>query len=272
MNRRLFIGAVHGQYNALLRLWDLISPGSGDSVYFVGDLIDRGPKSAQVVSFVRQHGAGCVLGNHEQLFLDAFSAEDVNVLALQEWLRSGGQATIDSYREISKDLKEDLEWMRGLPLYIDLENVWLVHAGLNPNLPLARQSSHEFCWIRRLFHYSNAPYFPDKQIITGHTMTFTFPNNVVGQIAEGAGWCDIDTGAYDPRGGWLTALDWENQTVYQVDVFGSEQKVQTYAESVFCIEPNLAETPRRKRSAGKKEWKQKIFSLGKRFKSIYNYS
>ena len=45
MERRLFIGDVHGQYDALLRLWDLISPGSGDSVYYVGDLIDRGPKT-----------------------------------------------------------------------------------------------------------------------------------------------------------------------------------------------------------------------------------
>jgi serine/threonine protein phosphatase 1 len=268
MNRRIFIGDVHGQYDALLRLWDLISPRSGDSVYFVGDLIDRGPKSAQVVSFVRQHGAGCVLGNHEQLFLDAFSNGDVNIPAMQEWLRSGGQATVDSYQEMAKDLKEDLEWMRGLPLYTDLGNIWLVHAGLNPNLPLARQSSHEFCWIRRLFHHSHVPYFPDKQIITGHTMTFTFPNGVAGYIAEGAGWCDIDTGAYDPRGGWLTALDWDNQTIYQVNVFEHEQRVQTYAESVFLIEPDLSKTPRRKRSIGKKEWRQKIFSLGRRFKTV----
>ena len=53
MSRRVFVGDVHGQYDSLMRLWDLISLDSGDAIYFVGDLIDRGPQSAQVVDFVR---------------------------------------------------------------------------------------------------------------------------------------------------------------------------------------------------------------------------
>jgi serine/threonine protein phosphatase 1 len=253
MHRQIFVGDVHGQFDGLRRLWDLMVPDAEDRVYFVGDLIDRGPQSAEVVSFVRQHSAGCVRGNHEQLLLDAFVEGEVYVPGMREWLRSGGQSTVENYKDLARNLEEDIEWIRSLPLYIDLGNVWLVHAGLNPNLPLARQSSHEFCWVRRIFHSSHTPYFPDKQIITGHTMTFTFPDSAVGQIAEGAGWSDIDTGAYDSRSGWLTGLDWDNQMVYQVNVFDSETRVQSYSDSVFAV--NLSYTTSLKE---KRRWWQKV--------------
>jgi serine/threonine protein phosphatase 1 len=52
MARQLFVGDIHGHYEALRQLWDLISPTSTDAVYFLGDLIDRGPDSAAVVDFV----------------------------------------------------------------------------------------------------------------------------------------------------------------------------------------------------------------------------
>ena len=50
--RRIVIGDVHGHYDTLLRLFDAIAPNERDGVYFIGDLIDRGPNSAQVVDFV----------------------------------------------------------------------------------------------------------------------------------------------------------------------------------------------------------------------------
>lgn len=237
MPRRLFIGDVHGHYDGLRRLWDLISPDPDDAVYFVGDLIDRGPKSAQVVDFVRRYGTGCVRGNHEQLLLDAFVDGSINLPTMQGWLYSGGQMTLSSYQGSVETLKADVLWLKSLPLYIDLGNVWLVHAGVNPSLSIAQQSSYELCWIRDTFHSSTAPYFPDKQIITGHTITFTFPGVPPGQIIEGLGWSDIDTGVYHSRSGWLTALDWDHQTVYQINVFEGTQRIRTYADSVVKLDP-----------------------------------
>ena len=56
MSRRLFIGDVHGHYDGLMQLVAIISPTKEDTLHFVGDLIDRGPKSFQVVKYVREQG------------------------------------------------------------------------------------------------------------------------------------------------------------------------------------------------------------------------
>lgn len=239
MPRRIFIGDIHGHYDGLIRLWELLAPQPDDQVYSVGDLIDRGPKSADVVDFIRQHASGCVRGNHEQLILDAFVDGKINPPTLQGWLYSGGQATLSSYHGSLSTLEDHLDWLQKLPLYIDLGDLWLVHAGVNPMLPVAEQSSYEMCWIRETFHSSPTPFFADKLIITGHTITFTFPGVSPGQIVAGQGWLDIDTGVYHPRSGWLTALDWDNRLVYQVNVFESIERIRSYEDATTVLDPAL---------------------------------
>ncbi|HEY9642268.1 MAG TPA: metallophosphoesterase family protein [Coleofasciculaceae cyanobacterium] len=236
--RRIFIGDVHGHYDGLMKLLEVIAPNQDDQVYFVGDLIDRGPKSAQVIQFVQEQGYFCVLGNHEQLLLEAFPEGDrVSQYALQAWLQSGGQNTVASYTD-PELLLESISWLRTLPTHYDLGDVWLVHAGLHPRLPIHAQTSQEFCWIREEFHSTPKPYFENKLIITGHTITFTLPGVSPGQLARGQGWLDIDTGAYHPKSGWLTALDHTNQQVYQYHVFNRRSRVLPFAETVVDIEPS----------------------------------
>jgi serine/threonine protein phosphatase 1 len=234
--RRIFIGDVHGHYDGLVKLLEAISPGLDDQVFFVGDLIDRGPKSAQVVQFVRENDFTCVLGNHEQLLLESFPGSKVSHIALQAWLQSGGQSTVASYSE-PETLLENLNWLRTLPTHLDLGDIWLAHAGLQPNLPVHEQTAHDYCWIREEFHSSPTPYFPDKLIITGHTITFTLPGVTPGAIAQGQGWLDIDTGAYHPRSGWLTGVDMSQQQVYQVNVFQRKTRTLPLAEAIVQVEP-----------------------------------
>ncbi|MBI4780463.1 MAG: serine/threonine protein phosphatase [Oscillatoriophycideae cyanobacterium NC_groundwater_1537_Pr4_S-0.65um_50_18] len=236
-DRRIFIGDVHGHYDGLLHLLEMIAPSQADQIYFVGDLIDRGPKSAHVIQFVREQGYFCVMGNHEQLLLEAFPESDrVSQYALQAWLQSGGQSTVASYTD-PELLLENITWLRTLPTHLDLGDVWLVHAGLHPRLPLQAQTSQEYCWIREEFHSSLKPYFADKLIITGHTITFTLPGISPGELARGRGWLDIDTGAYHPKSGWLTALDHTNDQVYQFNVFNKRSRVLPFAEAVVNVEP-----------------------------------
>lgn len=236
-HRRIIVGDVHGHYEGLMTLLDAIAPGENDQVYFLGDLIDRGPSSAQVVNFVQQHSYTCLLGNHEQLMIDAFPSGRVSQPALQAWLYSGGRATVNSYGDAGI-LLDHLNWFKTLPTYLDLGDIWLVHAGVNPHLPLDVQTPHEFCWIRDEFHSSPKPYFPDKLIITGHTITFTLPKVAPGDLAQGCGWLDIDTGAYHPKSGWLTGLDWTNQKVYQVNVLQQCLRVLPLAEAITQVEPH----------------------------------
>jgi len=235
-HRRIIIGDVHGHYTGLMTLLDEIAPGQNDQVYFLGDLIDRGPDSFQVVDFVQRHGYSCLLGNHEQLMIDSFPNGRPFSPALQAWLYSGGRATIASYGE-SGILLDHLDWMKTLPTYLDLGDLWLVHAGVHPLLPIEAQSTQEFCWIRDEFHSISKPYFEDKLIITGHTITFTLPKVAPGEIAQGCGWLDIDTGAYHPKSGWLTGLDISNQLVYQVNTFTEDKRILQLDEVSARIEP-----------------------------------
>ncbi|NJP08158.1 MAG: serine/threonine protein phosphatase [Leptolyngbyaceae cyanobacterium RU_5_1] len=235
-HRRIIIGDVHGHYKGLMMLFEAIAPGALDQVYFLGDLIDRGPDSSQVVSFVQQGCHACLLGNHEQLMLDAFPNGCPLTPALQAWLYSGGRATIASYGNADV-LLDHLNWMKTLPAYLDLGDIWLVHAGVHPLLPIQAQTTQEFCWIRDEFHSISQPYFPDKLIITGHTITFTLPKVAPGELAQGHGWLDIDTGAYHPKSGWLTGLDITNRQVYQVNVFTQITRVLPLDEAVTRVEP-----------------------------------
>jgi serine/threonine protein phosphatase 1 len=162
----------------------------------------------------------------------------------QSWLVNGGYATVVSYNY--KIPQEHIDWFSTLPHYLDLGDLWLVHAGLSPDLAIKDQSIHQFCWIRDDFHSITVPYFPDKLIITGHTITFTFPGVKPGKIAAGAGWLDIDTGAYHPHSGWLTGLDITNQIVYQVNTKNEERRSLPLEEAITVIDPTLVRTKRLK--------------------------
>jgi len=242
--RRIVIGDVHGHYDGLMMLLDAIAPNSDDMVYFLGDLIDRGPHSAQVLKFVQQSSYTCLLGNHEQMLLDVLGDGEVYGPALQAWLYSGGHATVNSYGDAGIP-PEDIEWLRTLPTHLDLGDYWLVHAGVHPRLPLETQTADQFCWIREEFHSMTQPYFTNKVIITGHTITFTLPGVLPGKLAQGNGWIDIDTGAYHQKSGWLTALDLTNSLVYQVNVLRRRLRTLPLEAAVTRIEPSQVMKTRR---------------------------
>jgi len=235
MSRRLFIGDVHGHYTGLMRLLELIDPLPDDNIYFVGDLIDRGPESAQVVDFVIKAGHTCLLGNHEDLMLKALCGAASDSVC-QRWALNGGDITMENYGDSHADLlKPHLLWMQTLPTFLDLGNLFLVHAGVHPEVPLEKQIHKEFFWVRGEHCYCKERYFPDMIIINGHTPTFNLPGVSVGKIATGPGWLNIDTGACFPESGWLTGLDFDNKTVYQVHVFDGRQRTLHFKDAIAQI-------------------------------------
>ena len=141
MPKHYIIGDVHGEYQTLLALVEKLPKDA--KLVFVGDLIDRGSQSKEVVAFIRENNHRSVLGNHEALFckfaLEFLSYLDGNITyekVNQRWHRSGRFETFLSYGliEISKDgkftiindkqknkvLKEDIEWMRRNPIYMEI--------------------------------------------------------------------------------------------------------------------------------------------------------
>ncbi len=133
------IGDVQGCYSSLKKLLKAINfDQQNDQLWFVGDLVNRGPQSLKTLRFVRSLGdsAVSVLGNH-----------DLHLLALYY-----GQAKVrssDSLSQVLKaeDCKELMEWLRFRPmLHFDISlNFAIVHAGIYPgwSLPQAMDRARE---------------------------------------------------------------------------------------------------------------------------------
>jgi len=118
----IFVGDIHGSYETLMRLIDKLP--KDEKIYFTGDLIDRGPKSKEVVDFIIKNNMKSILGNHE----------DLMCRCLHIWLYNGMIPTLKSYGITSPNPKdkdtenykiflEHQKWMNNLPLYLVIDEV-----------------------------------------------------------------------------------------------------------------------------------------------------
>lgn len=118
MKQIYIIGDVHGCYNTLLELVKQLPPHA--HLVFVGDLIDRGPHSKEVIQYVRQHGHDVVLGNHEDMLIDCDGKLRDERGNYTDWGANGGDACLDSYNSL-EELQEDIEWLKTLPRLIFID-------------------------------------------------------------------------------------------------------------------------------------------------------
>ena len=214
------VGDVHGRFDLLRRMADLIRgdlaahPPPRKSVeIFLGDYIDRGPQSCQVVDWLIDTPplAGeriCLMGNHEDMLLDALTDPGGFV----NWLHNGGDATLASYgvnvrpfagrsraAEFSTLLIESLPsrhraFFENLPRMADFEPYLFVHAGIRPGRPIADQDPQDLMWIREQFLRSDMDF--GRVVVHGHTPA-EHPEIRHNRI-------NLDTGAY--FSGRLTCL------------------------------------------------------------------
>ena len=152
------IGDIHGRDDCLERLHHEISkdalerPGEKLLVY-VGDYVDRGPDSADVVDRVMSgppEGIDrqvALLGNHEELMINHYSRNDT----MKIWLLNGGDKTRASYGTDRERLERHLDWMVELPLYHQEGRYLFVHAGIVPGRALDKQRPQDLLWIRDKF-------------------------------------------------------------------------------------------------------------------------
>ena len=125
------IGDVQGCFEPLQRLVDKIGyKQDRDTLWFCGDLVNRGPESAKVLRWIKQQGdsAVSVLGNH-----------DLTLLAVSEgFVKPGKKDTYDDVLK-AKDSKELIQWLRGCPLIHHSEKLGytMMHAGLPPQWDLS---------------------------------------------------------------------------------------------------------------------------------------
>jgi serine/threonine protein phosphatase 1 len=152
-------------------------------VVLLGDLIDRGPDSFDVVRFAREDPRiHCIKGNHEAMMTENFELEliDHPDQGMAKWLYNGGHETVASYiRAFPEDargalewmIEADVAWMRLLPAHIVLDQWRLVHAGYNPRLEMNEQRLEDLLWIRKPFHTAWQPLDLERTVLFGHTPT-----------------------------------------------------------------------------------------------------
>lgn len=199
--RCLVIGDVHGRLDllqALLHRLDDDRPW-----IFVGDYIDRGDYSAQVLrqlmhlSVTSKGRVTCLLGNHEEMLLK-FIQDPFEMGPL--WLRNGGAQTLASFGitdvtadkgDLSDRLQKAmgpglLDWLAERPLIWSSGNVSVVHAALDPRKPIAGQDRNTCLWGHSKFRQQ--PRRDGHWVVHGHT--------IVDQAQARDGVISVDTGAF----------------------------------------------------------------------------
>lgn len=197
MERLIAIGDIHGCFYTLKKLLIKVNYTSAtDTLVFIGDYIDRGPFSCEVVEFIKhlQHQVGkekciCLRGNHEQMAINADGAE--NPL----WMQNGGYATLDSYERSGVDIANSISWFKTLPLVYDTPEIIFCHAGLAKPL-LKDNTEFDILWSREWLKDTEPR---EKQVVFGHT-----PNRQGLAYAVPTGDICIDSACY--YGGALCAL------------------------------------------------------------------
>jgi serine/threonine protein phosphatase 1 len=208
---RLFaVGDIHGRVDLLRQTMEKIDahlrkhPCPRSIRIFLGDYIDRGPRSRDVIDALIDIGkcseAVFLQGNHETFLLDVL----LNPAILPTWKTFGGLETLVSYGVssplnpdaagslkivdtfIEKLPAEHVQFLKTLPPSFSFGDLFFVHAGVRPGVGLASQTTADLMWIRDEFLQHNEPF--EKLIVHGRTPVKTpdvRPNRI-----------NIDTGAY----------------------------------------------------------------------------
>ncbi|MDY6830339.1 MAG: metallophosphoesterase family protein [Thermodesulfobacteriota bacterium] len=189
MGKIFAVGDIHGCYKKLRVLMDRIPIDyKEDTLVFLGDYIDRGDESFEVVDYLtglwKKHpGIVFLKGNHEELFFNYLSGEDE-----VSFLFNGGEQTLKGYMSPDGNIsvpKAHLNFFNALQLYYETDDYIFVHAGLKDGVPLEQQKPEDLLWIRKPFIESSYDF--GKIVIFGHT---PYPEVVVKDNKIG-----VDTGA-----------------------------------------------------------------------------
>ncbi|MBN1843849.1 MAG: serine/threonine protein phosphatase [Deltaproteobacteria bacterium] len=174
MDKIFAVGDIHGCLDKLVSLMAIIDIDlKKHTLVFIGDYIDRGPDSKEVVDYLIDLGQRAdrvvfLKGNHELMLEDYLSGAD-----RLTFLYNGGEATLNSYMKNTGQLEanpippQHLEFFDNLRLYYETEDYIFVHGGLRANIPLDEQDERDMLWIREEFIYTDFDF--GKRVIFGHT-------------------------------------------------------------------------------------------------------
>jgi diadenosine tetraphosphatase ApaH/serine/threonine PP2A family protein phosphatase len=141
MGRTIVVGDIHGCFDELTDLIELIKLNHDDRLIAVGDLITKGPKNREVLDlFISDARLSSVVGNHDRIIRQKLRGEPVRLNKDQRTL----------LQELLPDRERYFDFLRALPFTIDLGSHLVVHAGLRPGVELDKQMASDMTEIRTM--------------------------------------------------------------------------------------------------------------------------
>lgn len=195
-----------------------------EKIIFVGDLVDRGPESKEIVSWVRRSGHTALMGNHEHMLIDFFDSRNPEIGSRyyepENYYRNGGINTLKSYlgedRWTSLKLTEceqlvdDVAWMRKLPLKMEFDDLIVTHAPLKGGKWSERLAEHPIFWTDLIWNRDRIAPHETKFQIFGHNGVKNIYTRIKNGKKETYAICIDDT-----RAGFISAVHWPTQAIIQ---------------------------------------------------------
>ncbi|EGA88410.1 serine/threonine protein phosphatase [Planococcus donghaensis MPA1U2] len=221
MKRLLAISDIHGELELFNELLERIEYDAAvDQLILLGDYVDRGPDSKEVLERVielKRQGAIILRGNHDQMMLEAAAEKPC---AKENWVRNGGLATLHSYDPsiqnttlpVNGIFGGHVEFIKEMDYYHETDDYIFVHAGVQPGVSPHETDPYLLLWIRQEFHTG---YSGNKTVIFGHTPTFVLRGTENYDVYFGDNQIiGIDGGAV--YGGQLNCLELPSKKLYSV--------------------------------------------------------
>ncbi|MCM3689712.1 metallophosphoesterase family protein [Neobacillus niacini] len=223
MKRKFAISDIHGQYKPMVTLLDAVKFNPKvDQLVLIGDLIDRGPDSVEVIKFVKKlqeqnpENIFVVLGNHEIMMRQYIFGGKSHT-----WLLYGGLKVIEEMKTHFNGIterNEHLVWLANLPLIHSDEEFFYVHAGIDLSRDITKQ--HEDCTFMDIadMYTVNKDALKiaigNRLMIHGHT-TYSC-------VYRAGNFISCDTGASVLPEGKLSLINLTNQTYYCNNTYSTE--------------------------------------------------
>lgn len=246
---------IHGQRRRFESIMKQINLQPEDTLYVLGDVIDRNPYGIQILrQLMAMPNVKLLLGNHERMMLETLyypvpenvlCAEDYLERIKYRWYRNGGGVTHAYLKRMKKSVRQEIfESLAKLPvnyeITVDGQVYILTHAApmsLYPDFAHKYDSDSEFAvWKRFDFDF---PKVAGKTVIFGHTMTKRYQMCNPMQIWHGDGWIGIDCGSSYPEQGDLWSGYFGRLACLRLD-----DMKEFYSEELFASEEQSAQNVR----------------------------
>ena len=214
------VSDIHGEYDLFAGLLEKIRLKEDDSLYILGDILDRGPHPIRtLLKVMEMPNAICLAGNHELMAIECleFLMTEITEKSIEEldekmvdnlltWQYNGGRTTIQEFCALDRKMQRlVIDFLKDFYIYEEVtvndRDYLLVHAGLGgfyPGKEIEQYSLEELIWSRAEY---DIQYYEDIYVVTGHTPTQGIIGNPrPGYIFKKFNHIAIDCGCYRPDG------------------------------------------------------------------------